>query len=238
MSPNYYNGGFMKEIDAEWLKQQYCVEGVTQRRIAEVLGCSQAWVHHLCENYNLQPPQRPSKNRIDLTGKEIGDLVVLSYAYTIKKTPFWLCKCKCGSVKHINGKHLKKAKITSCGCKRNKQSPRRTGYKEIPGNHLQSIKLKAAKRNLEFTISDKEIWDIYLEQNKKCALSGIAIDFPLNQNKKYRSCQTASLDRIDSSKGYVTGNVQWVHKHINLMKQDLLNEEFIDWCKKVVDHHT
>lgn len=227
----------MKEIDAEWLKHQYCVEGVTQRKIADMLGCSQAWVHHLCESHELQPPQRPSKNRIDLVGKEIGDLVVLSYAYTVQKIPFWLCRCKCGSVKHINGKHLKKAKITSCGCKRNKQSSRRTGYEEIPGYYLYDLKAKSIKRGLDFLISHKEMWDIFLLQDRRCALSRETISFPLNQNSKYRCCQTASLDRIDSSQGYITGNVQWVHKHINLMKQDLLNGEFVEWCRRVADCH-
>lgn len=26
------------------------------------------------------------------------------------------------------------------------------------------------------------------------------------------------FDRIDPNKGYIIGNVQWVHKHINMMK--------------------
>lgn len=46
---------------------------------------------------------------------------------------------------------------------------------------------------------------------------------------------SASLDRIDSSKGYEQGNVQWVHKDINNMKQSFSQDKFIDWCKKVVN---
>ena len=46
---------------------------------------------------------------------------------------------------------------------------------------------------------------------------------------------TASLDRIDSSKGYVEGNVQWVHKMINMSKQQYSQEEFIDMCKAVAN---
>ena len=47
------------------------------------------------------------------------------------------------------------------------------------------------------------------------------------------SSTTASLDRIDSSKGYVIGNVQWVHKDINIMKNKFDNQYFIDMCKKI-----
>jgi hypothetical protein len=44
---------------------------------------------------------------------------------------------------------------------------------------------------------------------------------------------TASLDRIDSSKGYTIDNVQWVHKTVNLMKRELNQQDFIDICNKI-----
>ena len=44
---------------------------------------------------------------------------------------------------------------------------------------------------------------------------------------------TASLDRIDSSRGYVPENVQWVHKVINRMKGTLSDDEFKSWCRTV-----
>lgn len=48
---------------------------------------------------------------------------------------------------------------------------------------------------------------------------------------------TASLDRIDSSKGYVEGNVHWVHKDINIMKWDFPLETFIKMCKFVAENN-
>jgi hypothetical protein len=47
---------------------------------------------------------------------------------------------------------------------------------------------------------------------------------------------TASLDRINSKKGYTKDNVQWVHKWINFMKQDLDEEEFITFCEAIVNY--
>jgi hypothetical protein len=41
---------------------------------------------------------------------------------------------------------------------------------------------------------------------------------------------TASLDRIDSSRGYIEGNVQWVHKMANMCKQHYSQKRFIDMC--------
>ena len=48
--------------------------------------------------------------------------------------------------------------------------------------------------------------------------------------------RTASIDRIDSSAGYVAGNIQFVHKHINKMKNNLDEQCFIEMCKLVAFH--
>jgi len=45
--------------------------------------------------------------------------------------------------------------------------------------------------------------------------------------------RTASLDRKDSSKGYIEGNVQWVHKDINMMKRHYTEEYFLRLCSLV-----
>jgi hypothetical protein len=37
-------------------------------------------------------------------------------------------------------------------------------------------------------------------------------------------------------KGYEEGNVQWVHKRINIMRNILSVHDLIDLCRKIVDH--
>jgi hypothetical protein len=44
---------------------------------------------------------------------------------------------------------------------------------------------------------------------------------------------TASLDRKNSSVGYVIGNVRWVHPVINMMKNHFSDETFISMCNRV-----
>ena len=70
----------------------------------------------------------------------------------------------------------------------------------------------------EITLED--IQETYEAQNKVCAFSGLPISFG----------KEASVDRIDSSLGYTKDNIQIVHKRLNLMKQDIPNDEFIEWC--------
>lgn len=46
----------------------------------------------------------------------------------------------------------------------------------------------------------------------------------------------ASIDRIDSSKGYTLDNVQLVCNIVNLMKNTLSIDELCDWCKSIVSY--
>jgi hypothetical protein len=86
--------------------------------------------------------------------------------------------------------------------------------------------LRGAKsRGIVCHLSIEEAWRIFLEQNKRCNLSGLPIGF-----SRKRGETTASLDRIDSSSGYELGNVQWIHKDINLMKMHLNQKYFLNLC--------
>lgn len=107
----------------------------------------------------------------------------------------------------------------------------------ISGELLATIKRGARDRNLEFLVSIEYLWQLFEKQQGKCALSGINIEFKKFGYKIDRKTQTASLDRIDSSKGYIEGNVQWVHKRINRMKGNMTDEQFIGWCQKVVNNN-
>ena len=62
--------------------------------------------------------------------------------------------------------------------------------------------------------------------------AGVDIQFGKHWKKKL-SDQTASLDRIDNTKGYIIDNVQWVHKQVNFMKGTMKQTEFIEFCKLI-----
>ncbi|HEX5186239.1 MAG TPA: hypothetical protein VFV86_05055, partial [Nitrososphaeraceae archaeon] len=77
---------------------------------------------------------------------------------------------------------------------------------ELSGKHWSEIKYKAIKRNIEFAITQEFAWNLFLKQNRKCALSGIdlflAIYLKKENNKDIYNSSNATLDRIDSSKDY------------------------------------
>lgn len=144
------------------------------------------------------------------------------------------CECLlCGSIKTM--KRNKFGYTKSCGCLkllRGEKNHRFTGYKEIHGAKWKTYIRNAKKRNIIFDITIEYAWDIFEKQNKKCSLSGVDLTFWKSAHIRQA---TASLDRIDNTKGYIKGNIHWVHKKINQIKMDMNTEDFKEWCAKVVE---
>ena len=72
----------------------------------------------------------------------------------------------------------------------------------------------------------KQLWE---EQQGKCAITKVDLKLENSYNKNYQ----ASLDRIDSSKGYVKGNVRYISVSVNWLKNNLDDNhlrEFIQIC--------
>lgn len=94
------------------------------------------------------------------------------------------------------------------------------------------IDICRGKQKCEFTITKEYIMELYNNQYGLCNMTNLPIFFNLSGTDEI---PTASLDRIDSNIGYVEGNVQWVHKTINLMKNVYNIEEFKYLCNCVSD---
>ncbi len=105
-------------------------------------------------------------------------------------------------------------------------------YYDIRLSWIRKCRVCAETRGIEWNLSDEFIWQIYLAQDRKCALSGQPIGW-----SKLGQVHTASIDRIDSDRGYVVDNVQLVHKDINFMKQSFSQSYFVEMCKKIAEYN-
>lgn len=168
-------------------------------------------------------------------GSKFNQWEVLSEPFKKGKRYFVKAKCKCNNVFEVNCENLERGITKSCrkcGLSQKKENnPNWQGYGNMPMTAYKLIRDSASKRNIELSIDIKYCYDLMEKQNNKCALTGLIISY----NGGTRSSGTASMDRIDSSKGYVYGNVQWVHKDVNLMKNAFNQDYFIEMCKKVVE---
>lgn len=150
------------------------------------------------------------------------------------------CRCICGNESDVSLSSLLQGTSRGCTCgfSRSKQNnPSWRGYEDIPGAWLKRYRNHKEERK-SFLITPEEIWSIYLSQDKKCALSGLPVDFEGGRypdGRKSTVC-SASLDRIDSLLPYTKENCQIVHKDVNRMKNAYPQEYFIQMCISIANN--
>lgn len=161
--------------------------------------------------------------RKDLTNQRFGYGVVTSYSHSEKKSTsrnsvvFWNLLCNCGNQYKATTNAITSGDTSSCGCIK-------TNFHCVITPRKFSRWWKAQKQNYrryEFNLTEEYVISLLESQNFLCKLSGLPITVEEGN---------ASLDRIDSTKGYIEGNVQFVHKTINFMKNTMSQDEFIRFC--------
>ena len=148
----------------------------------------------------------------------------------------WYKPCsECGEMQSYLRKNYAneslKLKKTCKKCSNKKtENCHRGWYRGVRVSWANKFKTCAETRGIKFLLSIDDIADIYDAQDGKCSLTGWNIKFP---EIGHPDKADASIDRIDSSKPYQVGNVQIVHKMVNMMKQRYSQEDFIKVCKAV-----
>ena len=94
-------------------------------------------------------------------------------------------------------------------------------------DRMNSIRSSKGKRQLEVEIEVEYLEDLWEAQNGRCALTGVQM------TTKFGSLFAASPDRVDSSRGYVKGNVQLVSKAANLAKGSASDEDLREWIAAI-----
>jgi hypothetical protein len=72
------------------------------------------------------------------------------------------------------------------------------------------------------------------EQNYRCALSGLPLTCNLEKGVKFPT--NVSIDRVKAGGPYTEDNIQLVCRALNSWRADLSTEEFVEWCRLVVNH--
>jgi len=94
----------------------------------------------------------------------------------------------------------------------------------------------------------RKVYDITLQDLKKqwefqqgiCPYTGWILHLPIrvgkwDQNKDH--LLRASIDRLDSSRGYIKGNIQFISNMANLAKNNLSSIDLIIFCRAVSAHN-
>lgn len=113
--------------------------------------------------------------------------------------------------------HLKKI----CGNRRTENTP----FNYI----MRSVRNRFKEYNI--TVEDlKELWN---KQSGICPYTGIKLELPTYHSHNIPITKQASLDRIDSSKGYIKGNIQFISTPINYMKSTMTDSEVKSFLKLI-----
>lgn len=220
-------------ISKKYLEREYCQNGLNTKEISKKCNVTQKKIWYLMVKYGIPRRGKSEIGTHELCNQRFGKLVVIRKA-SMEECPqknkgtYWICKCDCGKTGIFKGNSMSNGYTKSCGC-----LWKHAAYERISGSYWWGIKNGADKRALEFKITQKDAWEMFVKQKQKCSLSNVDIVFG---NGLTRKNQTASLDRIDSSKGYVNGNVRWIHKSINQMKMDMTDADFLKWVNTIASY--
>lgn len=195
---------------------------------------------------------KPCSKTKDLTGQRFGKIVVLGFGgykgqFNKKhgRKARWKCKCDCGHTWIVNANSLlKKNGTKSCGpCAYRRlgdvliEKSKSKNSKHVGCWYLGNVRISAKKRGHEYRITLQDAEDQWVKQNGRCALTDIKLTPTCDSSHStVPQNNTASLDRIDSSKKiYIAGNIQWIHKDVNFMKHTFSEEYLIEMSTLIVE---
>lgn len=101
-------------------------------------------------------------------------------------------------------------------------------HPHIPLKMWRSIINNSKVKNRDVKINRDYIWSVYQKQKGVCALTGWPISFAKGGR--------ASVDRIDSTKGYINGNIQIVDSRANKIKMNNTDKFFYKVCEAIARH--
>lgn len=187
------------------------------------------------------------KYPLPTVGQQFGDWTVVDdrlqyYSNGQQKGKGVLVRCKCGTEKVQMPNTLYRKQSLRCDVCRNEaiSKTKFEGVGQLSRAYYGQVRLNAKQRGIEFNVSIEYLWNLFQEQNGQCALTNMPLTLARSYANKIRKKvidDTASLDRINSNLCYVEGNVQWVHKTVNMMKNNLKQDEFVAFCKAVATHN-
>lgn len=96
-------------------------------------------------------------------------------------------------------------------------------------------KLNIARKNVSSDITVNDLYDIWKKQDGVCVYTGVKLILKNKRNTKEHNNFVASVDRIDSSKGYTKDNIQFISRTANLAKHTMSHEEMVEFCKIVAN---
>lgn len=194
--------------------------GLSDRKLCEIFKCNRQLVQKRRKSLNLKPNFEKfvteiideNSNRCSLC-KEVKSLKEFSFVDKKGHRSTYCSTCK---------KQRNKDRVNNC-------------IEKFLISKWHQLKQKARRTGHEFTLSTKDILEIYKTQNGLCFYSDQVLVCKQGQG---RSPNSLSVDRVDNSKGYAIENVVFCTNRINELKRDMSMDELKqftpEWYKRIM----
>lgn len=223
-----------KPITEEFLREKYYNEELSIYQIAELCETKHTTIRCLFKKFNIKVKSKKFQLEKYISDDKLMD-EYLNGKSTNDIANEYCIKSPCHLTRRLKelGVIIRGSEFMTIKKKKCKQFQRKRGQGDIDASYWGKVKHNAKYREIEINITALYAWNVFEAQGGKCAMSGVNLNFAKTINGKKNCEQTASLDRIDSSKGYIHGNIQWVHKAVNRIKGQLHNVDIYKWSKLI-----
>ena len=159
-------------------------------------------------------------------GERVGGKVLVEYAgRDAHRIHLWWWASDCCGIRQgpSSISHMSRSQRCRACSRKRENNGRWLGHEQISGSFLYQYRHDARTRGLAWEVTPEQLWAKWVEQEGCCAYTGWPLEHGVN----------ASIDRIDSTVGYLLGNVHWVHRDVNWAKRDFTERYFLTLCAAV-----
>lgn len=170
----------------------------------------------------------------DLTGVSSGYWIVVGHyiAGLNGSKGTWLCRCRCGTERRRTAYQI--ANFVSCGCysaeynqENNRKYPGNVARNNLIANYISG----ARTRNLDWALSRDDCEKLFQGRCNYCGVPPGRVT-----NAREYSYTYNGIDRINSSLGYIAGNVVSCCSMCNVAKMAHSVGDFMSWVRRLASH--
>ena len=132
---------------------------------------------------------------------------------------------KCTKCKKCKSIHYEKRKLQNRG---------KRDLDRLLLERWHGVKDRAKKKGLIMNFEWIYLKELWIKQNGLCVITGLPMTYTMCCG---RVSTNVSVDRIDSTKGYIKENIQLICMAVNQMKSDLSLSELFFFCSKILKNN-
>ena len=167
-------------------------------------------------------------------GEKFGHWTIIRY----DQPGHYMCRCSCGTERNVRRRCLIVGESQSCGCEAIIKLHNRNANDALSYNLnslFQGTKVRARRAGRYWRLPRREFNRLVFQPCCYCGVTGT------NHKKSSRKDGLGSfyyngLDRVNSQKGYVVGNVSPCCKVCNRAKSDMTLYDFQAWLAQLISH--